>query len=68
MPGIPRLACLMLPVPVITPKEVNAMLRKLKELLSSRKPEVDRQPQFDGQLLDRNREDVDVLMRQQMPR
>ena len=44
------------------------MLRKLKELLSSRKPEVDRQPQFDGQLLDRNREDVDVLMRQQMPR
>ncbi|WP_285291858.1 hypothetical protein [Arthrobacter sp. ISL-28] len=44
------------------------MLRKLKELLSSRKPEVDRQPQFDGRLLDRNREDVDVLMRQQMPR
>lgn len=68
MPGIHHLACLMLPVPVILPKEVNAMLRKLKELLSSRKPEVDRQPQFDGQLLDRNREDVDVLMRQQMPR
>lgn len=44
------------------------MLRKLQELLSSRKREQDRQPQFDGQLLDRNREDVDVLMRQQMPR
>lgn len=67
MPGIPLLPARYCPRE-ITPKEVNAMLRKLQELLSSRKPEQDRQPQFDGQLLDRNREDVDVLMRQQMPR
>jgi hypothetical protein len=46
-------------------KEVNAMLRKLQELLSSRNPELE-QPQFNGQLLDQNREDVYTLMHQQM--
>jgi hypothetical protein len=46
-------------------KEVNAMLRKLQELLSSRKRELE-QPQFNGQLLDRNREDLYTLLHQQM--
>lgn len=46
-------------------KEVNAMLRKLQELLSSRNAELE-QPQFNGQLLDQNREDVYTLMHQQM--
>lgn len=46
-------------------KEVNAMLRRLQELLSSRNPELE-QPQFNGQLLDQNREDVYTLMHQQM--
>jgi hypothetical protein len=41
------------------------MLRKLQELLSSRNPELE-QPQFNGQLLDQNREDVYTLMHQQM--
>ncbi|CAH0231890.1 hypothetical protein SRABI83_02646 [Arthrobacter sp. Bi83] len=46
-------------------KEVNAMLRQLQELLSSRNEELE-QPQFNGQLLDQNREDVYTLMHQQM--
>ncbi|WP_230119138.1 hypothetical protein [Arthrobacter sp. Bi83] len=41
------------------------MLRQLQELLSSRNEELE-QPQFNGQLLDQNREDVYTLMHQQM--
>jgi hypothetical protein len=49
-------------------KEVNAMLRKIMEFLSSRTSDPDRQQQFNGQLLDENREDVYALMQQQMSR
>ena len=42
------------------------MLRKLQEILSGRDSAPDQQPQFDGGLLDRNREDVYALMHQQM--
>jgi hypothetical protein len=53
------------------------MLRKLQEILSGRDSSgearlsgrdsaPDQQPQFDGRLLDRNREDVYALMHQQM--
>ncbi len=46
-------------------KEVNAMLRKLQEVLSGRNSGVNRQ-QFNSRLLDQKREDVYVLMHQQM--
>ena len=53
------------------------MLRKLQEILSGRDSSGDagpsgldsapaRQPQFDGRLLDRKREDVYTLMHQQI--
>ena len=53
------------------------MLRKLQEILSGRDSSGEarisgrdsapaQQPQFDGRLLDRNREDVYALMHQQM--
>ena len=47
-------------------KEVNAMLRKLREALSGRNSELNQQPQFNDRLLDQKREDVYVLMHQQM--
>ncbi|MFE4542777.1 hypothetical protein [Arthrobacter sp. NPDC056727] len=53
------------------------MLRKLQEVFSGRgssdadlesgrTPAMSQQPQFDGQLLDQKREDVYVLMHQQV--
>ncbi|MBT2553568.1 hypothetical protein [Arthrobacter sp. ISL-5] len=47
-------------------KEVNAMLRKLQEVLSGRNSGMNQQQQFNSRLLDRKREDVYVLMHQQM--
>ena len=47
-------------------EEVNALLRKLVKLLASLSSDPRRQQQFDGQLLDSNREDVYALMQQQM--
>ncbi|TSE17474.1 hypothetical protein B1A87_018460 [Arthrobacter sp. KBS0703] len=47
-------------------KEVNAMLRRLKEVLSLRNSGLNQQPRFNDRLLDQNREDVYVLMHQQM--
>lgn len=46
-------------------KEVNAMLRKLQEVLSGRNSGMNQQ-QFNSRLLDQKREDVYVLMHQQM--
>jgi hypothetical protein len=48
------------------PKEVNAMLRRLQEVLSGRNSGMNQQPRFNGRLLDQKREDVYVLMHQQM--
>ena len=45
---------------------MNALLRKLVKLLASLSSDPHRQQQFDGQLLDENREDVYALMQQQM--
>ncbi len=42
------------------------MLRKLREVLSGRNSELNQQPQFNDRLLDQKREDVYVLMHQQM--
>ncbi|WP_457973125.1 hypothetical protein [Arthrobacter sp. D1-17] len=47
-------------------KEVNAMLRYLVTLLSSLSFGHRPEQQFNGQLLDENREDVYALMQQQM--
>ena len=47
-------------------EEVNALLRKLVKLLAGLSSDPHRQQQFDGQLLDENREDVYALMQQQM--
>jgi hypothetical protein len=47
-------------------KEVNAMLRKLREVLSGRNSGLNQQQQFNDRLLDQKREDVYVLMHQQM--
>lgn len=47
-------------------KEVNAMLHKLVKLLSSPSSDSRRGQQFDGRLLDENRENVFALMQQQM--
>ena len=47
-------------------EEVNALLRKLVKLLAGFSSDPRRQQQFDGQLLDENREDVYALMQQQM--
>lgn len=47
-------------------KEVNAMLRRLLKILSTLGSDLRRQQQFDGQLLDENREDIYTLMQQQM--
>lgn len=54
--------------PATTPqrKEVNAMLRRLQEVLSGRNSGMNQQPRFNGRLLDQKREDVYVLMHQQM--
>ncbi len=52
--------------PIPLRKEVNALLRKLVKLLASLSSDPRRQRQFDGQLLDENREDVYALMQQQM--
>lgn len=46
-------------------KEVNALLRKLQEVLSGRNSGMNQQ-QFNSRLLDQKREDVYVLMHQQM--
>ena len=51
---------------IVVRKEVNALLRKLVKLLASLGSDPRRQQQFDGQLLDENREDVYALMQQQM--
>lgn len=42
------------------------MLRKLREVLSGRTAGLSQQPQFNDRLLDQKREDVYVLMHQQM--
>ncbi|MFF2318024.1 hypothetical protein ACFVTE_17365 [Arthrobacter sp. NPDC058097] len=42
------------------------MLRKLKEILFGLGSASLQQPQFDGQMLDRKREDVYALMHEQM--
>ncbi len=47
-------------------KKVNAMLCKLVKLLSCLSCDHRRQRQFNGQLLDANREDIYVVMQQQM--
>ena len=47
-------------------REVSALLRKLVKLLAGFSSDPRRQQQFDGQLLDENREDVYALMQQQM--
>ncbi len=47
-------------------KEVNALLHNLVKLLSSLSFDDRPQQQFNGQLLDENREDVYALMQQQM--
>ncbi|MDQ4046533.1 MAG: hypothetical protein M3127_04090 [Actinomycetota bacterium] len=47
-------------------KEVNAMLRNLVKLLSGLSFDHRPQQQFNGELLDENREDVYALMQQQM--
>jgi hypothetical protein len=47
-------------------REVKAMLRNLVKLLSSLSFDHRPQQQFNGQLLDENREDVYALMQQQM--
>jgi hypothetical protein len=47
-------------------EEVNALLRKLVKLPAGLSSDPHRQQQFDGQLLDENREDVYALMQQQM--
>jgi hypothetical protein len=52
--------------PIPLRKEVNALLRKLVKLLASLSSDPRRQQQFDGPLLDANREDVYALMQQQM--
>jgi hypothetical protein len=47
-------------------KEVNAMLRNLVKLLSTVSFDQRPQQQFNGELLDENREVVYALMQQQM--
>lgn len=42
------------------------MLRRLLKILSTLGSDLRRQQQFDGQLLDENREDIYTLMQQQM--
>ena len=42
------------------------MLRKLREVLSGRNSGMNQQQQFNDRLLDQKREDVYVLMHQQM--
>jgi hypothetical protein len=42
------------------------MLRRLQEVLSGRNSGMNQQPRFNGRLLDQKREDVYVLMHQQM--
>lgn len=51
---------------IVLRKEVNALLHKLLKLLACFGPGPRGQQQFDGQLLDENREDVYALMQQQM--
>ena len=51
---------------IVVRKEVNALIRKLVKLLASLGSDPRRKQQFDGQLLDENREDVYALMQQQM--
>jgi len=48
------------------PEGGDIMLRKLQEFLSGLGSASVQQPQFDGQMLDRKREDVYALMHEQM--
>jgi hypothetical protein len=47
-------------------KEVDTLFRKLVKLLAGLSSGPRRQQQFDGRLLDENREDIYALMQQQM--
>ena len=51
----------------ISPKEVTTMIKKIQELLFSGRKSIREDPRdFNGELLDQHREDVFILMHQQM--
>lgn len=55
-----------LPCPILFRKEVTAMIKKIKQALFLRLPVRADRREFNGELLDQRREDVFVLMHQQM--